>query len=74
MAAIAGMGIEIAEYTPSQMKLAITGSGAADKVQVAAVVAMRLGLTDVDGPADVADALGIALCHTQHRFSVGAPS
>lgn len=74
MAAIAGAGIEIAEYTPSQMKLAITGSGSADKTQVAAVIALRLGLTNIDGPADVADALGIALCHTQHRFRVGAPS
>lgn len=68
MAAIAGTGIEIAEYTPSQMKMAITGSGSADKAQVAAVIAMRLGLTEIDGPADVADALGIALCHTQHRL------
>jgi Holliday junction resolvasome RuvABC endonuclease subunit len=30
------------------------------------VVSMRLGLDHVDGPADVADALGIALCHAQH--------
>lgn len=67
MAAIAGRGIEIAEYTPSQMKMTITGSGSADKAQVSAVVAMRLNLSSVGGPADVADALGVALCHTQHR-------
>lgn len=66
MAAIAERGVEIAEYTPSQMKMTITGSGNADKEQVAAVVAMRLGLGGVGGPADVADALGVALCHTQH--------
>ncbi len=66
MEVVAQRGIPIAEYTPSQMKMAVTGSGSADKQQVSAVVAMRLGLSDVDGPADVADALGIAMCHAQH--------
>ncbi len=66
MAAVASRGIAIAEYTPSQMKMAITGSGSADKQQIEAVVALRLGLADVAGPADVADALGVALCHGQH--------
>lgn len=64
---IARRGILIAEYSPSQMKMAVTGSGAADKQQVGAVVSMRLGLDRVAGPADVADALGIALCHAQHH-------
>lgn len=67
MEAIAQKGIPIAEYTPSQMKMAITGSGSADKQQVSDVVAMRLGIAGVAGPADVADALGIAMCHAQHR-------
>ncbi len=66
MATIADRGITVAEYSPSQMKLAITGSGRADKTQVATVVAMRLGLAGVGGPADVADALGIAMCHLQN--------
>jgi crossover junction endodeoxyribonuclease RuvC len=66
MAALAARGIAVAEYTPSQMKMTITGSGSADKEQVAAVVAIRLGVQPVGGPADVADALGVALCHTQH--------
>jgi crossover junction endodeoxyribonuclease RuvC len=66
MEVIAQRGIPVAEYTPSQMKMAVTGSGSADKQQVNAVVAMRLGLSDVEGPADVADALGIAMCHAQH--------
>lgn len=66
MEVMARRGIPVAEYTPSQMKMAVTGSGSADKQQVNAVVAMRLGLSDVDGPADVADALGIAMCHAQH--------
>ena len=74
MATIAARGIAIAEYTPSQMKLTITGSGSADKEQISAVVAMRLGLGKVAGPADVADALGVALCHIQHsgRAMAGA--
>ena len=65
--AIARRGLTVAEYTPSQMKMAVTGSGSADKQQVSDVVSMRLGLQGVDGPADVADALGIALCHAQHQ-------
>ncbi|MGI9585801.1 MAG: crossover junction endodeoxyribonuclease RuvC [Acidimicrobiia bacterium] len=66
MATLAFRDIAVAEYTPSQMKMAVTGSGAADKNQISAVVAMRLGIPKLDGPADVADAVGIALCHTQH--------
>jgi crossover junction endodeoxyribonuclease RuvC len=66
MATIAARGIAIAEYTPSQMKLTITGSGTAEKEQISAVVSMRLGLGELAGPADVADALGVALCHLQH--------
>ncbi len=72
METIARRGIPVAEYTPSQMKMAVTGSGSADKQQVSDVVAMRLGIQGVAGPADVADALGIALCHAQHQ-SVPAP-
>ncbi|GMQ97540.1 MAG: crossover junction endodeoxyribonuclease RuvC [Acidimicrobiia bacterium] len=75
MATIAERGITVAEYSPSQMKLTITGSGSADKTQVAAVVAMRLGLAGVGGPADVADALGIAMCYLQHApfTALGVP-
>jgi len=66
MATLAYRSIAVAEYTPSQMKLAVTGSGAADKDQISAVVAMRLGVARLEGPADIADAVGMALCHTQH--------
>lgn len=74
MATIAAAGVSVAEYTPSQMKLTITGSGSADKDQITAVVAMRLGLVSVQGPADVADALGVAMCHIQHAgiIAIGA--
>jgi crossover junction endodeoxyribonuclease RuvC len=60
-------GLETAEYTPSAVKMALTGSGRADKQQMQRVVAMRLGLPSVPEPADAADALAIALCHIQHR-------
>lgn len=74
MATIAARGISVAEYSPSQMKLTITGAGDADKQQIATVVAMRLGLTGVGGPADVADALGIAMCHVQHTGAIAMGS
>jgi crossover junction endodeoxyribonuclease RuvC len=60
-------GLETAEYTPSAVKMALTGSGSADKQQMQRVVAMRLGLPAVPRPADAADALAVALCHIQHR-------
>ncbi|MEN8233896.1 MAG: crossover junction endodeoxyribonuclease RuvC [Actinomycetota bacterium] len=60
-------GLETAEYTPSAVKMALTGSGVADKQQMQRVVAMRLGLGTAPSPADAADALAIALCHVQHR-------
>jgi len=57
-----------AEYTPREVKLAVTGSGAAEKVQVARMVKMLLGL---EGrlQADAADALAIALCHAHGRLA-----
>ncbi len=66
MATIADRGLDVEEYSPSQMKLTITGSGTADKAQIEAVLRMRLGVGAISGPADAVDALGIALCHIQH--------
>ncbi len=63
--AAAQAGIEVAEYTPSAIKMALVGYGGAPKDQVQRVVAMRLGLPAVPEPADAADALAIALCHLQ---------
>ena len=63
--AVARSGISIAEYTPSAVKLAVTGSGGADKRQVQKMVARRLGLETSPGPADASDALGVAICHAQ---------
>ncbi|MBZ4219312.1 MAG: crossover junction endodeoxyribonuclease RuvC [Chlorobium sp.] len=50
------------EYAPCEVKLAVTGKGAASKEQVAFMVARMLSLNPVPEPYDVTDALGIALC------------
>ena len=63
--AIAQAGISVVEYTPSAVKMALTGYGAADKDQVQKVIQMRLGLEKIPQPADAADALAIAVCHVQ---------
>ncbi len=51
------------EYTPMQIKQAITGYGKADKKQMQTVVASLLRLPSIPKPDDAADALGVALCH-----------
>ena len=51
------------EYTPMQIKQALTGYGRADKKQIQAVVTSMLRLKSVPKPDDAADALAIALCH-----------
>lgn len=65
MLVAARAGLAVAEYSPNEVKLAVTGDGAASKRAVAVMVARRLSLGEVGGPADVADALAIALCHLQ---------
>ena len=56
-------GIPLYEYTPMQIKQALTGYGKADKKQMQQVVASLLRLKSIPRPDDAADALGIALCH-----------
>jgi len=59
-------GIEWREYTPLQVKQAVTGYGGADKKQVQTMVQRLLGLESVPKPDDAADALAIAICHAHH--------
>jgi crossover junction endodeoxyribonuclease RuvC len=59
-------GLPVASYTPSQVKRAVTGTGAAPKEQVGYMVRVTLGLAATPTPADTADALAVALCHLQH--------
>jgi crossover junction endodeoxyribonuclease RuvC len=63
--AAARSGLAVHEYSPSAVKMAVAGYGDADKEQVQAMVARRLGLLSAPGPADAADALAVALCHLQ---------
>ncbi|OQC65221.1 MAG: Holliday junction resolvase [Euryarchaeota archaeon ADurb.Bin009] len=55
--------IPITEYTPNQVKQAVTGSGRADKHQVQEMVRRLLRLQEIPRPDDAADGLAIALCH-----------
>ena len=56
-------GIPVAMHTPSEVKAAVTGSGRADKKQVANMVAKLLGLKEIPKPVDSTDALALAICH-----------
>ena len=51
------------EYTPMQIKQALTGYGNAEKKQMQQMVRMRLGLTEIPKPDDAADAVACALTH-----------
>lgn len=57
--------LEIFEYTPMQIKLAVAGYGKADKKQMQEMVRVILGLSEVPKPDDAADAIAAALTHAQ---------
>lgn len=61
--AAAESGVKIAEYTPLEVKLAITGYGKAEKKQVQQMVRVMLRLEDIPKPDDAADALAVAITH-----------
>ena len=63
LSAAARRGVDVVQYSPNQVKLAITGWGSADKAQVQKMVKQRLKLNSIPKPADAADAAAIALCH-----------
>ena len=56
-------GIPVVHYSATQIKKILTGSGRASKAQVQTAVQHELGLSEPPEPADVADALAIAICH-----------
>lgn len=62
-------GVPIFEYTPLQVKTAVTGYGKAKKEQVMEMTRRLLKLEAVPKPDDTADALAIAICHTQANGS-----
>lgn len=67
----ANAGIPVAEYTPLQVKQAVTGYGKADKHQVQFMVKTLLSLKEIPKPDDVADALAVAICHAHWSSDPG---
>ena len=59
--------LPVAEYTPLQVKQALTGYGKADKQQMQLMVTKTLKLKETPQPDDTADAIAVALCHLQSR-------
>ena len=68
MLGAANEGLEIYEYTPLQVKQAVTGYGRADKQQVQQMTKSLLCLSEIPKPDDVADALALAICHA-HSYN-----
>ncbi|GAA1013514.1 crossover junction endodeoxyribonuclease RuvC [Tsukamurella strandjordii] len=62
--AAARRGIAVHFHTPSEVKAAVTGNGNAGKAQVTAMITKILGLQKAPEPADAADALALAVCHS----------
>ncbi|MFO7697311.1 MAG: crossover junction endodeoxyribonuclease RuvC [Anaerolineae bacterium] len=60
---LAQSGLPIYEYTPMQVKQAITGYGGADKNQIQQMVRLLLALDTLPEPDDAADALAVSICH-----------
>ena len=58
---------ELYEYTPMQIKQAVTGYGKADKPQVQQMVKMLTGMDTIIRPDDAADAVAVAICHAHSR-------
>ncbi len=67
LVAAAAKGVPISEYTPLQIKQALTGYGRADKNQIQQMVKMFLNLESVPKPDDAADAVAVAVCHAHSR-------
>jgi crossover junction endodeoxyribonuclease RuvC len=64
-------GVDVCDYTPTQVKATVTGYGDADKAQVKFLIAAQLGRGAAARSADVADAAAVALCHLWRDGAVG---
>jgi crossover junction endodeoxyribonuclease RuvC len=62
-------GLEVVEYTPLEVKMALTGYGRAEKQQIQQMVKRLLNLKEVPKPDDAADALAIAITHA-HSYKL----
>ncbi len=68
MLTLANHNLTVLEFTPMQVKQAISGYGGADKNQVQRMVRLVLGIKDEIKPDDAADALAIAICGVNNRI------
>lgn len=67
LVACAQAGLQVGEFSPKQIKLAVVGAGGAAKDQVQYMVKQLLGLDVVPRPDHAADALAAAICYTTHQ-------
>ncbi len=67
LVAVASHGCPLFEYSPREIKKAVTGYGQAEKSQVMAMVKVLLHIQEADLEPDASDALAIAICHLSHR-------
>ena len=63
MATAGEIGLEVTEYTPTEVKQSVTGSGTAPKPQMQSMIAALLKLAEPPRPPDAADACALAICH-----------
>ena len=63
MATAGEAGLDVTEYTPTEVKQSVTGTGTAPKHQMQSMIASLLRLAEPPKPADAADACALAICH-----------
>jgi crossover junction endodeoxyribonuclease RuvC len=71
MLAAVEAGVDVIEYTPAEVKRAVTGYGRAEKPQVQQMIKLMLGLAEAPTPFDASDALAVAICHIHSRPARG---
>ena len=71
LVACANAGLDVGEFSPKQIKLAVVGAGGAEKAQVQYMVKQLLSLDAAPKPDHAADALAAAICYTTHQGFAG---
>jgi crossover junction endodeoxyribonuclease RuvC len=71
---LAQAGIEVCEYTPNEVKQAVSGYGSAGKRQMQEMVRVLLALEDIPRPDDAADALAVAITHLHTARTLDFPN
>ena len=71
LSSAAAIGAEVAQLSPASARKRVVGNGAADKIQVAKMVATILGVNEIPGTLDVSDALALALAHIYESDRAG---